>query len=237
MKYDFNWGMLIEEPYLEWILDGIWTTVHLALVSWIIALIVGILIGTSRVTKSKWLRLIGAIYVEVFRGVPQLVQLFLWFFVFPMLMSEEWMLWWNGLDNVPYFTAVIAISLFTAARVAEQIRSGIAAIPRGQFNAALSTGLTPLQMYRYVIIPYAIRVVIPAIGSEFLTVFKNTALALTVGIAETTYTARSIETDSFHGIEAYSVASLTYMGTTTVVVVFMGWVERRTHIPGLITRR
>ena len=173
MKYDFNWGMLIEEPYLEWILNGIWMTVHLALVSWIIALIVGILIGTFRVTKSKWLRLIGAIYVEVFRGVPQLIQLFLWFFVFPMLLSEEWMLWWNGLDHVPYFTAVIAISLFTGARVAEQIRSGIAAIPRGQFNAALSTGLTPLQMYRYVIIPYAFRVVIPAIGSEFLTVFTS----------------------------------------------------------------
>ncbi len=127
--------------------------------------------------------------------------------------------------------------LFTAARVAEQIRSGIAAIPKGQFNAALSTGLTTLQMYRYVIIPYAIRVVIPAIASEFLTVFKNTALALTIGIAETTYTARSIETDSFRGIEAYTVASLTYMATTTFVVVFMGWVERRAYISGLITRR
>ena len=87
MKYDFNWGMLIEEPYLEWILNGIWMTVHLALVSWIIALIVGILIGTFRVTKSKWLRLIGAIYVEVFRGVPQLIQLFLWFFVFLFLLN------------------------------------------------------------------------------------------------------------------------------------------------------
>ena len=141
-------------------------------------------------------------------------------------MMDEWRLWWNGLDHVPYFTAVIAISLFTAARVVEQIRSGIAAIPQGQFNAALSTGLTPLQMYRYVIIPYAIQVIIPTIGSEFLTIFKNTAWALTIGIAETTYTARSIETDSFHGIEAYSVASLTYMGTTTAVVVFMGWVLR-----------
>lgn len=236
MNYDFDWGMLLEEPFFEWILYALLTTVHLALLSWVIAVIVGTVVGACRVTHSPVLRILGTVYVEVFRNIPLLIQLFLWFFVFPLFLPDDWRLWWNRLDYVPYWSAVIGLSMFTSARVAEQIRSGIAAIPKGQFNAALSTGLTPLQMYRYVIIPYAVRVTIPAMTSEFLTIFKNTALALTIGVAEITYTARGIETWSFKGIEAYSLASLTYVGTTAAVVVGMGWVEKRAYIPGLISK-
>ena len=236
MNYDFDWGMLLEEPNLEWILNALLTTVHLALLSWVIAVAIGVFVGACRVTQSRALRFFGTTYVEVFRNIPLLIQLFLWFFVFPLTLPDDWRLWWNRLDHVPYWTAVIALSTFTAARVAEHIRSGIAAIPKGQFNAALSTGLTPFQMYRYVIVPYAMRVVIPTMTSEFLTIFKNTALALTIGVAEITYTARGIETWSFKGIEAYTVASGTYIATTISVVVFMGWVEKRYHIPGLIKK-
>jgi len=198
---------------------------------------VGIFIGTIRMTQSPLLRFIGATYVEFFRNIPLLVQLFIWFFVFPLMLPNDMMLAWNRLPRVPLITALLALSLFTAARVAEHIRSGISSIPKGQFDAARSSGLTQVQMYRYVIIPYAFRVMIPTIASEFLTVFKNSALTLTIGVAEITSAAKAIEAWSFHGIEAYTAASVTYMLTTATVVLFMGWLEHRLRIPGLIARK
>lgn len=236
LEYDFDWHMLLEDPHRGWILEGLATTVQLSLSAWVIALILGIVIGAIRMSHLRALRIIGTTYVEIFRNIPLLVQLFIWFFVFPLLLPRESMLAWNRLDHVPYMTALLGLSLFTAARVAEQIRSGISSIPRGQTDAALSTGLTTVQTYRYVIIPYAFRVMIPAIASEFLTIFKNSALTLTIGVAEITHAARSIEAWSFRGIEAYSVASTTYLLTTASVVLFMGWLEYRLRIPGLMGR-
>lgn len=237
MNYEFNWGMLLDEPYRGWILEGLAATVALSLLAWVIALTVGIVIGAIRMSRSPWLRFLGTAYVELFRNIPLLVQLFIWFFVFPLLLPRDWMLAWNRLDHVPLLTALIGLSLFTAARVAEQVRSGISSIPKGQFDAALSTGLTTVQTYRFIIIPYAFRVMIPAIASEFLTIFKNSALALTIGVVEITATARTIEAWSFRGIEAFTVASVTYMATTASVVLFMGWLEHRLRIPGLIAKR
>ena len=237
LNYEFNWGILLEDPQRAWIIEGLATTVGLSLLAWVFALLIGIVVGTMRMTRSPWLRFMGSAYVELFRNIPLLVQLFIWFFVFPLLLPREWMLAWNRLDHVPFLTALIGLSLFMAARVAEQIRSGISAIPKGQFDAARSTGLTGAQTYRFVIIPYAFRVMIPAIASEFITTFKNSALALTIGVAEITYAARSIESWSFRGIEAFTVASLTYMATTAAVVLFMGWLEQKLKIPGLIARR
>lgn len=237
LNYEFNWGILLEDPQRAWIIEGLATTVGLSLLAWVFALLIGIVVGTMRMTRSPWLRFMGSAYVELFRNIPLLVQLFIWFFVFPLLLPREWMLAWNRLDHVPFLTALIGLSLFMAARVAEQIRSGISAIPKGQFDAARSTGLTGAQTYRFVIVPYAFRVMIPAIASEFITTFKNSALALTIGVAEITYAARSIESWSFRGIEAFTVASLTYMATTAAVVLFMGWLEQKLKIPGLITRR
>lgn len=236
MRYEFRWGMLLEQPYFTWIVDAVATTLHLALLSWFLAIAIGVAVGVMRNTPSRILRFAGALYVEIFRNVPLLLQLFLWLYVFPELLPKHWQLYWNRLDDAPYWTAVIGLSLFTAARIAEQIRSAILAIPPGQFKAALSTGLTPFQMYRYVIVPYAVRIIIPAITSEFLTIFKNTALALTIGVAEISSVARKIEAWSFKGIEAYTVASATYVCTTIAVVVLMGWVEKRAYIPGLIKR-
>lgn len=236
MRYEFNWGMLTQPPYSEWIIDGVWTTFHLALICWVLALTLGILIGVCRVSNSRILRFFGTAYVEVFRNIPLLVQLFIWLFVIPQLLPEEFSSWWNRLDAVPYWTAVVGISFYTSSRVAEQIRSAIMAIPQGHFKAALSTGLTPFQMYRYVIMPYALRIIIPAITSEFLTTFKNTSLALTIGVMEITATTRKIEAWSFRGIEAYAVASITYVLTTLLVIALMTWLEKKYHIPGLIKR-
>jgi len=114
MRYEFKWSMLLDQPYHEWIVDAILTTLHLALVSWIIALAVGIVIGIARISSSRWLRFLGGAYVELFRNIPLLLQLFLWLYVFPEIMPGEWRQWWYRLDQVPYLTAVIGLSLFTA---------------------------------------------------------------------------------------------------------------------------
>ncbi|MEO5567633.1 MAG: ABC transporter permease subunit, partial [Gemmatimonadaceae bacterium] len=118
MRYEFKWSMLLDQPYHEWIVDAVLTTLHLALVSWIIALAVGIFIGIARISSSRLLRFLGGTYVELFRNVPLLLQLFLWLYVFPEIMPGEWRQWWYRLDQVPYLTAVIGLSLFTASRVA-----------------------------------------------------------------------------------------------------------------------
>lgn len=237
LNYDFDWPLLLEDPHLGWIIEGLLTTVYLALMAWGIALTIGIFIGTIRMSSSRTLRFLGTAYVEFFRNIPLLLQLFIWFFVFPLTLPHDLMLSWNRLPHVPFMTALLGLSLFTAARVAEHIRSGISSIPKGQFDAALSSGLTQFQMYRLVIIPYAFRVMIPTIASEFLTIFKNSALTLTIGVSEITSAAKSIEAWSFHGIEAYTVASVTYMTTTASVVLFMGWLELRLRIPGLIGKK
>ena len=237
MNYDFDWSILWEEPHRNRIIEGLQTTLQLSLLAWVLALSLGILIGSMRMSNSRFLRIFGSAYVELFRNIPLLLQLVIWFFVFPLLLPRDWMLSWNRMDNVPFLTALIGLSLFTSARVAEQMRSGISSIPKGLLDAASSTGLSNVQTYRYIVIPYAFRVMIPAISSEFLTIFKNSALTLTIGVAEITNTSRAIEAWSFRGIEAYSVASLTYMATTASVVIFMSWLEQALRIPGLIGRR
>ena len=237
MNYEFDWSLLLQEPNWSWVVEGVSNTVQLSLLAWIMALTLGIVIGAIRMSKFPLLRLIGTTYVAIFRNIPLLIQLFLWFFVFPLLLPEDMMRAWNRLDGVPFLTALIGLSLFTAARIAEQIRSGISSIPKGQFLAAYSTGLTEVQTFRHVIIPYAFRVMIPAIASEFLTIFKNSALTLTIGVAEITGAAKTIEAYTFRGIEAYSAASLTYMITTASVVIFMSWLEHTLRIPGLIGKR
>ena len=237
MNYEFDWSLLLQEPNWSWVVEGVSNTVQLSLLAWIMALTLGIVIGAIRMSKFPLLRLIGTTYVEIFRNIPLLIQLFLWFFVFPLLLPEDMMRAWNRLDGVPFLTALIGLSLFTAARIAEQIRSGISSIPKGQFLAAYSTGLTEVQTFRHVIIPYAFRVMIPAIASEFLTIFKNSALTLTIGVAEITGAAKTIEAYTFRGLEAYSAASLTYMITTASVVIFMSWLEHTLRIPGLIGKR
>ena len=237
MNYDFDWSILWEETHRNRIIEGLQTTLQLSLLSWVLAFGLGILIGSMRMSNSRFLRIFGSAYVELFRNIPLLLQLFIWFFVFPLLLPRDWMLSWNRMDNVPFLTALIGLALFTSARVAEQMRSGISSIPKGLLDAASSTGLSNVQTYRYIVIPYAFREMIPAISSEFLTIFKNSALTLTIGVAEITNTSRAIEAWSFRGIEAYSVASLTYMATTASVVIFMSWLEQVLRIPGLIGRR
>jgi len=237
LAYEFRWSVLWQLPYGVWMLEGIWTTIKLGLISWVFALLLGIIVGTCRVTPYRPLRLIATAYTEFFRDIPLLVQLFFWYFAAPRILPTPIELYlYRQVPQVEFWITVIALSIYTSSRVAEQIRSGMQSISQDQFNAALSTGLTHYQMYRYVTIPLAIRIMIPPLTTEFLTVFKNTSLAMTVGVLETTFMSQQIEAYTFRGLEATTGACIVYLIITMIVVTGMGWVEKKMAVPGLIAR-
>ncbi|MDH4266897.1 MAG: amino acid ABC transporter permease [Deltaproteobacteria bacterium] len=237
IAYEFRWSVLWQQPYGSWMLDGVWTTIQLGFISWVFALFIGILIGTFRVTPWKPLRAFATAYTEFFRDIPLLVQLFFWYFAAPRILPaslEQY--FYREVANVEFWIVVIALSIYTSSRVGEQIRSGLQSIPVDQFHAALSTGLTYFQMYRYVTIPLAVRIMIPPLTTEFLTTFKNTSLAMTVGVLEATFMSQQIEAYTFRGLEATTAACLVYLAITMVVILFMALVEKRLSIPGFIAR-
>jgi glutamate/aspartate transport system permease protein len=234
-SYNWNWPILLKEPYFTWIVTGFGKTILIAVLAWAIAFPLGSAIGIARTTDSHGLRLGGTVYVEIFRNIPLLVQMFLWYFVVPELLPADWGRWIKRDMPYPQFlTAMICLGLYTASRVAEQVRSGIEAIPRGQRNAGLAMGLTPLQVYRYVLLPVAYRTIIPPLTSDFLGVFKNSSLALTIGVLELTSQARQIEEYTFAAFEAFTVATVLYCTVTSIVILAMRILERRTRIAGTI---
>jgi glutamate/aspartate transport system permease protein len=234
-SYNWNWPILLKEPYFTWIVTGFGKTILIAVLAWAIAFPLGSVIGIARTTDSHGLRLGGTVYVEIFRNIPLLVQMFLWYFVVPELLPADWGRWIKRDMPYPQFlTAMICLGLYTASRVAEQVRSGIEAIPRGQRNAGLAMGLTPLQVYRYVLLPVAYRTIIPPLTSDFLGVFKNSSLALTIGVLELTSQARQIEEYTFAAFEAFTVATVLYCTVTGIVILAMRVLERRTRIAGTI---
>lgn len=236
LDYKFDWSVLWRHPYGEWFLNGILITIQLSLLAWLIALTLGIVIGTIRVLPWRSVRLIGTTYVEVIRNIPILVQLFFWFFAFPSLLPRKIEFWLYDNIEFPFWIAVVGLGIYTASRVAEHIRSGLSSISKDQYQAAFSTGLSIFQVYRYVIIPYAIRVVMPPLTTEFVTVFKNSALAMTITVMEATGAAYLIDSYTFRGLETTTGACLVYICTSISVVVFMGWIEKKISIPGLIIR-
>ncbi len=236
LAYEFDWSVLWRHPYGLWLLKGLGLTVLIGLCSWVIALALGIFIGTLRVTQFRLLRFIGTLYVEVLRNIPLLVQMFFWFYAGPMLFGETLAREINRLSGLNIYVAIFGLGLYTASRVAEHVRAGFASIHRDQYQAVLSTGMTRVQMYRYVIIPYALRLIIPPLTTEFLTVFKNTSIAMTIGVAELTFQSYQLDAETFHGLEATTGAMIIYFFLGMAVVKFMGVVEKKFKIHGLVGR-
>ncbi len=235
MSYNWNWGVLFEDPYTGWIVSGLGWTLSTSMLAWIIAFSLGSVLGVMRTMEWAPARAFGTVYVELFRNVPLLVQLFLWFFVMPELLPNDTGMWVKREMPMPAFTtAVIALGLYTAARVCEQLRSGIDSVGPGQRNAARAVGFTEVQVYRYVLLPVAYRIIVPPLTSEFLTVFKNSSLALTIGVLELTAMTRQIEEYTFQGFEAFTAATIIYSVITFTVMGVMRVVERRTRIAGTI---
>ncbi|HEX6827873.1 MAG TPA: amino acid ABC transporter permease [Burkholderiales bacterium] len=242
MGYNWNWGVFFQETpeggteYWELLLDGLGWTLAVSAAAWVIALVVGSVIGTIRTTQSPWLVRLGNAWVELFRNIPLLVQVFLWYFVIPEFVPplKQWAIRADPADS-QFMSAILCLGLFTSARVAEQVRAGIQSLPRGQRNAGLAVGLTPTQVYRYVLLPMAFRIVIPPLTSETMNLIKNSSIALTIGLAELTFRSREIGEYTFNFFEAFTAATLIYVAIAMTANRVMAWVERRTAVPGYIT--
>ncbi|PTB20878.1 amino acid ABC transporter permease [Trinickia symbiotica] len=243
MSYHWNWAVLLQpvstgEPttYLGWLLSGMWMTVSVSLCAWVIALIVGSFFGVLRTTPSRLLTGIGTVYVSVFRNIPLIVQFFVWYFVVPELLPVSiGTAFKQSPPGVQFFTSsVVCLGLFTAARVCEQVRSGIEALPRGQRAAGLALGFTQWQTYRHVLLPVAYRIIVPPLTSEFLNIFKNSAVASTIGLLELSAQARQLVDYTAQAYESFIAVTVAYLIINLVVMAFMRWVESKTRLPGYI---
>lgn len=236
LAYEFDWSVLWRQPYGIWLIKGLGLTIMIGIIAWVIALSLGIFVGTLRVTPYRGLRFLGTAYVEILRNIPLLVQLFFWFYAGPMIFGETISRQINQISGLNIYVAIVGLGLYTSSRVAEHVRAGFASIHRDQYQAVLSTGMNQAQMYCHVIIPYSLRLIIPPLTTEFLTIFKNTSVAMTIGVAELTFQSYRIDADTFHGLEATSGAMIVYLLLGLTVVRCMGLVEKKFKIPGLVGR-
>jgi len=242
LNYNWNWKIFFEisadgrHTWLTTLFIGLEWTLTTALCAGIIAFLLGSALGVLRTTPHKWAVKIGNAYVEFFRNIPLLVQLFLWYFVLPELLPKAL---GTMIKQMPppwasFVPAVLGLGLFTAARVAEQVRAGIQALPRGQRMAGTALGLTQAQTYRYVLLPMAYRVILPPLTSETMNLIKNTSVALTIGLVELTAAARSMQEFTFQVFEAFTAATLIYIAVNLIVVNLMRWLEKSLSVPGFI---
>ncbi|MEK6296497.1 MAG: amino acid ABC transporter permease, partial [Paraburkholderia tropica] len=239
----WNWAILLSpvstgEPttYLGWLISGLWVTVSVSLCAWVIALVVGSIFGVLRTVPNTFLAGLGTVYVAIFRNIPLIAQFFIWYFVLPEILPPSI---GNAFKQLPpgvqFFSAsVICLGLFTAARVCEQVRSGINALPRGQRAAGLAMGLTQWQTYRYVLLPVAYRIIVPPLTSEFLNIFKNSAVASTIGLLDLSAQARQLVDYTAQTYESFIAVTLAYVLINLIVMMLMRWVEAKTRLPGYI---
>lgn len=209
MAYKFDWGVLLVYRHLLW--QGLLLTVQISGLSMLLSLLLGLVIGIGRRAEARPVRWCCGVYVEFFRNIPLIVQLFFWYFAV-------------GLQAFP--AAVIGLTVYTSAYIAEVIRSGLQAIPRTQIEAARSFGLTPFQAIRHVLLPQALMRVIPPLGVEFINVIKNSSIAMTISVTELTFQTQQIESLTFRGFEAATAITVLYVLLASAIVLLMAALER-----------
>jgi glutamate/aspartate transport system permease protein len=214
--------------YLDWLLSAWGWTVSVSLTALAVALLTGSVIGVIRTLPDRpWLVRLGNAWVELFRNIPLLVQIFLWYFVVPALVPPM-------KHFPPFILVVLALGLFTSARIAEQVRAGIQALPRGQRYAGMALGFTTAQYYRYVLLPMAYRIIIPPLTSESMNIFKNSSVAFAVSISELTLYALQVGEETARPIEVYIAVTILYAISALTINRIFAWIEKRARVPGFV---
>ncbi|OOG44736.1 amino acid ABC transporter permease [Polaromonas sp. A23] len=229
----WDWKVFLNDDgsgrtYLEWMFDAWGWTLAVAGASWVVAMVVGVLFGTLRtLPNSPWLVRFANAWVELFRNIPLLVQIFIWYFVVPKVFP--------AMKDLPGFVLVVfALGFFTSARIAEQVRAGVQALPRGQRYAGMAMGFTTAQTYRYVILPMAFRIIIPPLTSESMNLLKNSSVAFAVSIAELTMFAMQAQEETSRGIEIYLAVTALYAISAFAVNRVFAFIEKKVQIPGYV---
>lgn len=243
MNYSWNWSVLWQSTgvgdstYLQWVLIGLGWLLVITLVAWTIAMVLGSILGIMRTLPSKTARTMGTAYVTIFRNVPLLIQLFIWFYVVPNFLPSAIRSWWIndlGANTTALISASVGLGLFTAARVCEQVRTGIEALPVGQVNAGYAMGFSTAQLYRHVILPQSFRTILPPLSSELTNCVKNTSVASLVGVAEIISQMKTISEYTQNTIEIYTIVTVIFIVINVCLISAMTLLERRLHVPGLI---
>lgn len=232
----WDWQVFLQDPggndptYWQWLLSAWGWTVSVALSALVVALVLGSIVGVIRTLPNSpfWVRL-GNVWVELFRNIPLLVQIFLWYHVVPALFPVM-----RGVP--PFVLVVLALGFFTSSRIAEQLRSGIQALPRGQRYAGMAVGFTTPQYYRYVLLPMAYRIIIPPLTSESMNIFKNSSVAFAVSIAEMTQFAMQAGEETARPMEMYLAVTVLYIISAFAINRIMSSIEKRTRVPGFIVQ-
>ncbi len=230
---NWDWKVFLNDDgsgrtYLQWMFDAWGWTLAVAGASWVVAMAVGLMFGTLRtLPNSPVLTRIANAWVELFRNIPLLVQIFIWYFVIPKIFPS--------MKEIPGFVLVVfALGFFTSARVAEQVRAGVQALPRGQRYAGMAMGFTTAQTYRYVILPMALRIIIPPMTSESMNLLKNSSVAFAVSIAELTMFAMQAQEETSRGIEIYLAVTVLYALSAFAVNRIFAVIEKKAQIPGYV---
>jgi glutamate/aspartate transport system permease protein len=216
------------QTYLDWLISAWGQTVLVAAFSLVVALVIGALVGTLRtLPDSPWLVRLGNWWVEFFRNIPLLVQIFLWYHVVPVLFP-----FFAGTPKL--LLVIMGLGLFTSARIAEQVRAGIQALPRGQRYAGMALGFTTPQYYRFVLLPMAFRIIVPPLTSEAMNIFKNSSVAFAVSITELTFFAQQAGEETARGIEIYLAVTTLYVISAFAINRAMAFIEKRVRVPGFV---
>jgi glutamate/aspartate transport system permease protein len=222
--------------YLRFLLVGLQWTLYVAITGWIIAFVIGSVVGVFRTLPGRVLPALGTVYVEVFRNIPLLVQLFLWYFVFPDIVPYFGTWFKQSLNPLlqQFIAGALCLGFFTAARVAEQVRSGINSLGAGQRAAGLALGFSIPQVYRMVLLPVAYRIIIPTLTSEFLNIVKNSAVASTIGLVELSRQSQQLGEFTAHWYESFIAVTLLYGIINVTVMIISRFLERFTRLPGYV---
>ncbi|RDB35738.1 amino acid ABC transporter permease [Spirobacillus cienkowskii] len=224
-SYHFDFSLLLNEKYSQMLVSGLVTTIELSIISCILAFFLGLNIAIMRMANFTPIRLLAQAYLEFFRNTPLIVQLFFWYFgsyqILPTAIND----WLNNL-NFEFAAAVIALTFYTSAFIAEDIRSGILSIPKEQMEASRSSGFSYIRSMHYIILPQAVRLTIPPLINQFLNLTKNSSMAMVIGVAELTYQARQIESQTFKSFEAFFAATLIYICISITISVVVSLYDK-----------
>lgn len=228
MEYEFDFSVLLTYKHL--LIDGLMMTVKLSIIGIFFAFFIGVFVGLARMSKNFFVSLFGTYFVEGFRNIPLIVQMFFYYFtftltdIFPYLeVIGEFL----GLEHYnEFFSALLALILYTSTYIAEAIRSGINTLPKGQLEACKSIGMTYIQSIYYVIFPQAVKIVWGPITSQFLNLIKNSSLAMTIGVTELTFATQEVDSLTFRGFEAATAVTILYLFLTLLTSSLMNLVDR-----------
>lgn len=221
-------GELLAPQYLRWLLDGFLLTLGLALLSCLLATLIGAPLAIAQLSRRRLLSWPARAYLALFRNTPLLVQLFFWYFGVPALLPEALVSWLNTPHETPlldwpsfeFLAGAWGLTLYTSAFVAEEFRAGIASVRPEQRAAGLALGLTQRQVWRVVVLPQALRTALPPLLGQYMNALKNSSLAMAIGLAELSYASRQVETETFKTFQAFGIATLLYIGAIALIEAF-----------------